>query len=385
MCSDSLSFTLIQPTGAAWSVTPSFVRGKTHDASSTVLMSDTAVIAICGKFNFDNTFFEQPNPPAQIIQVAVNDNSWGAANPPGGNTDTLTYKIYVGDIPTFECAVTVSNKLTATHPNVDLQRLCFGAGRAASDSLDIRYCEFEIPPQPYQSTFDARWELPVGGSLKGSLIDIRLDTNQYASVTWQIRFNAGSDNGAYLYPILICWRPSCLDSTGTFKGNFYLVHESDPSEYTILMNNTTGAKAGAGPINNASYTLLKIGSDSLCLEVFDVAQKGARIIFLPPKSAVADNNAPKFALEQNYPNPFSLSTSTRINFSVAQRSNVRIDIFDVKGSLVRTVVNEQLEAGEWPIVWDGTDAHGNVMPSGSYICKMTAGDFAQTIKMTLNK
>jgi flagellar hook assembly protein FlgD len=64
---------------------------------------------------------------------------------------------------------------------------------------------------------------------------------------------------------------------------------------------------------------------------------------------------------------------------------VRIDIFDVKGSLVRTVVSEQLEAGEWPVVWDGTDAHGSVMPSGTYICKMTAGEFTQTLKMTLNK
>ncbi len=381
MCADSLHFFLVQPTGADWSVKPVIVKGKTHDTTSKVLTNDTAWVQICGKFNFDNTFFGQPNPPAQIIQLAVTDGSYDP-----GNLDTLTYRVYVGDIPTFECAVTVSNKLTATHPNVDLQRLCFGAGRFGTDSLDTRYCEFEIPPQPYASTFDARWELPVGGSLKGSLLDIRLDTNQYSTVTWQIRFNAGSDNGAYLYPILICWRPSCLDTTGTFKGNFYLVHESNPSEFSILMNNTTtGAKAGAGPINNASYTLLKIGSDSMCLEIFDVAQKGARIIFVPPKSAVTDAPTSKFALEQNYPNPFNLSTSTRINFSVAERSNVRIDIFDVKGSLVRTVVNEQLEAGQWPIVWDGTDAHGNVMPSGSYICKMTAGDFAQTIKMTLNK
>ena len=121
----------------------------------------------------------------------------------------------------------------------------------------------------------------------------------------------------------------------------------------------------------------------MCLEIFDVAQKGARIIFVPTKSAVADNGAPKFGIEQNYPNPFN--SSTRISFSVAERSNVRLDIFDVKGSLVRTVVNEQLEAGQWPVVWDGTDAHGNVMPSGTYICKMTAGDFTQTLKMTLNK
>lgn len=377
MCADSLSFTLVPPSGtnaADWSVKPSFVRGKTHDDASTVLTSDTAWLLVCGKFDFDNTFFGQPNPPAQIIQLSVNDNSWGGGL---GNADTLTYKIYVGDIPTFECAVTVSNKISATHPFLDMQRLCFGAGRFGSDSLDIRYCEFETPPQPYQSTFDARWELPVGGSIKGSLIDVRLDTAQYSLVTWQIRFNAGSDNGNYLYPIMICWKPSCLGNTGSFAGNFYLAHESNPNEFSINMN------TGNGPINLASYTLMRIGSDSLCLEINDVTQKGARIIFVPTKSDAPVVSTPKFALEQNYPNPFN--SSTRINFSVAERSNVRIDIFDVKGSFVRTVVNEQLDAGEWPVVWDGTDAHGNVMPSGTYVCKMTAGDFNQTLKMTLNK
>ena len=268
--------------------------------------------------------------------------------------------------------------MTATHPNVDLQRLCFGAGRFGSDSLDIRYCEFEVPPQPYLSTFDARWELPVGGSVKGSLIDVRRDTNQTAKVTWQIRFNAGSDNGAFLFPIKICWRPSCLDTTGSFIGNFYLVHGSNPNEFSINMKN------GAGIIDPAFYTLTKIGSDSLCLEIRDASQKGARIVFIPPKSDVTSVPAAKNALEQNYPNPFS--SSTRISFSVADRSNVRIEIYDIKGSLVRTLVpGEMLEAGEYPVIWDGTDNHNNVMPGGTYICKMTAGDFTQTLKMTLNK
>ena len=150
-----------------------------------------------------------------------------------------------------------------------------------------------------------------------------------------------------------------------------------------MNNTTTGAKAGDGPINNASYKLVSMGSDSLCLEIYDASLDNARIIFVPPKSDVPVSSAPKFALEQNRPNPFN--SSTRINFSVGERSNVKIEIYDVKGALVRTLVNEQLEAGEWPIVWDGADAHGSVMPSGTYVCKMTAGEFTQTLKMTLHK
>ncbi len=385
MCADSLTFTGTLndsnfTTLAGWSITPSSAKGKTDgDPTSTVRTSDTVWLNVCGKFNEDNNFFDQTPIPPQVIKIAVNDNSWGTNNPLGtGNTDTLVYKIYVGDVPTFECAVYVSNKLdTLLHPNVDIQRLCFGAGPGGHDSLDIRYCEFEIPPQPYQSTFDARWELPVGGSLKGSLIDIRRDTAQFTTVTWQISFNAGADNGNYLYPITICWRPSCLDTTGSFVGNFYLVHETNNQEFSIDM------KTGAGNIDPTFYTLNKISADSLCLEIRDKTQKGARIIFVPPKSDVTSAPALKNSLE-NYPNPFS--SSTRITFSVAERSTVNIEIYDIKGSLVKSVVpGETVEAGEYPVIWDGTDKNNNVMPAGTYICKMTAGDYTQTLKMTLNK
>ncbi|MEP7235487.1 MAG: FlgD immunoglobulin-like domain containing protein, partial [Ignavibacteriota bacterium] len=386
MCADSLSFTMVKPYTAAGdtvnftgSITPVFVKGKTHDDNSSVLTNDTAYLRFCGTFNVDNNYFANPQPV--IFKFAVSDNSWGINNTDStGHVDTLVYKVYIGDVPTFECAVYVSNKFdNIVHPNVDIQRLCFGAGPAGFDSLDIRYCEFEIPPAPFASTFDARWELPVGGSLKGTLIDIRRDTAQSTLVTWQIRFNAGSDNGAFLFPVRICWRPSCLDSTGSFLGNFYLVHGSNPKEFDINM------KTGLGDLNPASYVLDRIGSDSLCLEIRDINQKDARIIFIPPHSDAPITSVPKFSLEQNYPNPFA--SSTRITFNVAERSNVLIAIYDLKGSLVRTLVsNETLEAGEgYPVIWDGTDNNGTVMASGTYICKMVAGDFNQAIKMTLNK
>jgi predicted outer membrane repeat protein len=387
MCSDSLTLTLLLPQDTSWRITPINAHGHSQDMSVT---SDTVKFTVCGMYNEDQNFFTN-NPGPQTISVQVNDNSYGAAGLPGGptgNLDTLTYHVFVGDVPTFECAVTVYNKFDTTqHPNSDMQRLCFGAGRFGTDSIDVRYCEFEIPPQPPASAFDARWELPVHGSLKGSLVDIRSDAGATTgTITWQIRFNAGSDNGTYLFPIEICWRPSCLDGYQTaFPGNFYLVHETNPKEFSILMDNPKdkGAKAGDGTIDNSLFSLMKIGSDSLCLVINDQTQGGARIIFVGPQSAVTTPDATKFALEQNYPNPFN--ASTRITFSVADRSNVRIEIFDIKGALVKTLVNEALTAGEYPVVWDGTDNNNSVIASGTYICKMTAGDFTQTVKMTLNK
>jgi hypothetical protein len=264
-----------------------------------------------------------------------------------------------------------------------LQRLCFGAGRFGTDSLDVRYCEFEVPAAPNGSAFDGRWELPVGGSLKGTYIDIRKDTAQSSLVAWQIRFNSGSDDGGFYFPIRICWLKSCFDNTGTFAGNFYLQHPFDPNEFSINM------KTLGGPINTTNYTLLTgVGgkADSTCLEIRNVGLSNARIVFFPNGLDAPVTTVPQFSLEQNYPNPFA--SSTTLHFNVAERSNVKIEIFDIKGTLIRTLVdNEMIDVSStsYPIVWDGLDASGSEVATGTYICKMTAGDFSSTIKMTLSK
>jgi hypothetical protein len=131
---------------------------------------------------------------------------------------------------------------------------------------------------------------------------------------------------------------------------------------------------------------MKVGTDSLCLEIRNVKLENARIVFVPTKLLAVGKNpssAKEFALEQNYPNPFNPSTT--LNFTVAHKSDVRIEIYDVKGAIVRTLVHESLDAGSYPITWDGADAAGNVVPSGTYVAKMTAGTFTSSVKMTLKK
>ena len=354
---DTLTITLLEPSG--FTVTPDKIGGVT---------SDTQWVKICGQFNEDDQYFVNEPLAPRYISLLVTDLQ--------GNMDTVKYQVHVGDIPTFECDIYVSNKLTSTHP-IDVQRLCFGAGKFGRDSLDIRYCEIEVPPPGPSTIFDGRWELPIGGSLKGTHIDIRRDTNQYADVTWQVRFQSGSEAGSFLYPVEICWNKGCFDSTGTFVGNFYLVHPNTPSEFSINMNN------GGGPINNTFYTLRNVGADSLCLEIRNVGLTNARIVFVPTKSDVAGEDAKITVLEQNYPNPFNPSTTLR--FKLAERSNVKIEIYDVKGALIRTLVNEVIESGSYPVIWDATNDAGVVMPTGTYIAKMTVGDYTSSIKMTLSK
>jgi hypothetical protein len=89
------------------------------------------------------------------------------------------------------------------------------------------------------------------------------------------------------------------------------------------------------------------------------------------------------SLAQNHPNPFNPQTT--ISFSIAQRGNVRLNVYDVNGALVRTLANETRAAGAYDVTWDGRDDRGRAVASGVYFYKLTAGSFTQTRKMVLLK
>ncbi|HXV14780.1 MAG TPA: T9SS type A sorting domain-containing protein, partial [Candidatus Krumholzibacteria bacterium] len=89
-------------------------------------------------------------------------------------------------------------------------------------------------------------------------------------------------------------------------------------------------------------------------------------------------------LGQNYPNPFNPQTT--IAFSLKARGRVRIDVFDVSGARVRTLLDETRATGvHTDVRWDGTNALDQPVASGVYFYRIEAGDFSQTRKMVLLK
>lgn len=90
-----------------------------------------------------------------------------------------------------------------------------------------------------------------------------------------------------------------------------------------------------------------------------------------------------FELGQNNPNPFNPSTS--IDFALPKSANVKVEIFNILGQKVKTVVDEYLSAGYKKVTWDGTDNTGKTVASGVYLYRMTADDFTATKKMMLMK
>jgi len=90
------------------------------------------------------------------------------------------------------------------------------------------------------------------------------------------------------------------------------------------------------------------------------------------------------SLAQNYPNPFNPQTT--IAFSIKERGQVRVDVYNVAGELVKTLLNETRVAGSYTDVrWDGTNGANQPVSSGVYFYKLVTNNYSQTKKMVLLK
>ncbi|HZW38477.1 MAG TPA: T9SS type A sorting domain-containing protein [Ignavibacteriaceae bacterium] len=86
----------------------------------------------------------------------------------------------------------------------------------------------------------------------------------------------------------------------------------------------------------------------------------------------------EFNLSQNYPNPFNPSTT--IKFQIPKASQVKLEVYDVLGNLIQTVVDEYKSAGNYQ-----TEVNLSNLSSGIYLYKLQAGDFISSKKMMLMK
>ena len=91
----------------------------------------------------------------------------------------------------------------------------------------------------------------------------------------------------------------------------------------------------------------------------------------------------EFALNQNYPNPFN--PTTNISFAMPNDGHVLLQVFDVTGALVKTLVDQSVRAGNMQVNWDGTNLKGGKVASGVYLYRMATDNFVTAKKMVLMK
>ena len=90
-----------------------------------------------------------------------------------------------------------------------------------------------------------------------------------------------------------------------------------------------------------------------------------------------------YALEQNYPNPFNPTTTIRI--ALPEAGNVTLEIYNMLGQKVRTLISGSMEAGYHQIQWDGANDVGQKVASGIYLYRIQAGEFRLIKRMILMK
>jgi len=85
----------------------------------------------------------------------------------------------------------------------------------------------------------------------------------------------------------------------------------------------------------------------------------------------------------NYPNPFN--PETNIRYSLEKAGNVSIEIFNIRGQRVKSLLNAMMNEGEHTVVWDGRDDDGRQVGSGMYLYIMKADGYTAVMRMTLMK
>jgi len=202
--------------------------------------------------------------------------------------------------------------------------------------------------------------------------------NDYKTPPFWTSFNADSNNFA-MGPLYDLGATSfaLAGPDGTGIGNFAYAAETASRKYYenhvdygspydgIYSDNTSSISKEDNPNQTPIAGLMYIGQDSI---------KGV----ITNKVAVADDAPEAFAVAQNSPNPFNPTTT--ISFSTPEAGNVVIDVFNVAGQRVDTVVSDFMSAGSHSVTWDASE-----FSAGVYFYSVKTGNFTKTMKMTLLK
>jgi len=97
-------------------------------------------------------------------------------------------------------------------------------------------------------------------------------------------------------------------------------------------------------------------------------------------------NLPRaFSLSQNYPNPFNPSTTIDYSIPEGEAEQVQLLIYDLRGRLIRSLINEEKSPGSYSVHWDGRSNEGREIGSGVYLYRIEAGSFVSIKKMIITR
>ena len=233
-----------------------------------------------------------------------------------------------------------------------------GEQQAVTAKVDLAYVATD------KSNANLSVNLENSGSLNVAVLRIKYDTEKFvlgeAVATDRLKdvsVVTSNNTAEGVYSIVVV----NVNGRAIFKGSGAIL--------TIPVTAVGDKFDGTGEIS-----LLKAGFDD------NVAAELDRNV-LSPKAVL-----PKaYALSQNYPNPFNPSTTIAFDVPEGKEVSVRLNVYNMRGQLVRTLVSEVKSEGSYQIQWNGDDNYGRKVSSGVYFYRIVAGEFSQTRKMVILK
>jgi hypothetical protein len=182
-----------------------------------------------------------------------------------------------------------------------------------------------------------------------------------------------------------------------FNGGEIEIHKSDRCKDLQVFSRDSGGLLRIGLLDFEGEHHLAAGSGEAVTLVLDdingdavelvdvvLADEEAREFEVDLENLHKSSTLPiAFSLGQNQPNPFN--PTTEISYAIPEAAHVSLEVFNVVGQKVKTLVDDYQSAGRYRVQWTGTDDHENSLASGVYLYRLNADTFSDCKKMMLLK
>ncbi|MBC8216435.1 MAG: T9SS type A sorting domain-containing protein [Candidatus Marinimicrobia bacterium] len=171
-----------------------------------------------------------------------------------------------------------------------------------------------------------------------------------------------------------------------FSGDWRFAEESGE---ILIMNPGKTMTVEYAILDEENWVLIDENGNENTLSGHGTISVTADITIMELQKSASATLPTEFALKQNYPNPFNPTTTISFSIPVANVSRrsdgTSLQIYDLTGRLVKTLLNDKLEPGYHSVVWNGKDAHGQPVASGMYLYQLKTDTFMKTKKLVLLK
>jgi hypothetical protein len=325
--------------------------------------------------------------PAQIKNIPINNSDLGRQNFQicwfiDGNTanfndwfiDDVTVQTNVGN------TALLNGNLSIDDPDFDLRNVTVKAGEysACPDSTGS-YSLYLIPGTYAFINAEAPY------TLSNNVTNVQLNAGQVMNdVNFNMHYYMNPRNLSYQMnsetrQVQLNWSYQLPDNTPLSFVSFSIYRQTNTGEFTQIINTTENTfNETLDPANRYRYFVKALYATG--------SSDSSNVIYVNPNitgNDPIDNTPVNFGLKQNYPNPFN--PTTNIAFSLSKDSNVNLNIYNVKGQLVKTLKNEKMLKGNHSVQWNGVNNNNKAVGSGIYFIRLQAGNQHSVKKALLLK